>query len=324
MSKNSNPIEDYVFSLSDQDFELLCSAVDKRIDKQKYGVTSFEDAALHYGRKPSCPQCGSASFTKDGYTNNRSRRYRCSACGTGYTLLSNSIFNSSKIPFHKLMQYVNLMEFNVPLEMCCEIIGIASNTAELWRKKIFQSVTGYQDHLILSDTVFIDETYIEDYQILGKQDGKHLRGLSRTKICIVVAIDIHKNMVAIICGHGKPSSRRISNALEKHIKPGSKLIHDGEKSHNKLIDNLKLDSEVHKADSKDQVDIDSMALINNMCGWLKRYINRFIGMDVNNLQSYLNWFIYLHRVKEYEATWPKNGRILRHLVLESTRFTRKY
>ena len=196
--------------------------------------------------------------------------------------------------------------------MCCEIVGIAANTAELWRKKIFQSFTDYQGHLMLRDTVFIDETYIEDYRILGIQNGKHLRGLSRTKICIAVAIDVHKNMVAIICGHGKPSSRRICNALQKHIKPGSKLIHDGEKAHNKLIENLKLDSEVHKADSKEQADIESMALINNMCGWLKMYINRFIGMDVNNLQSYLNWFIYLQRVKAYDETWPKTERILRH------------
>lgn len=63
---------------------------------------------------------------------------------------------------------------------------------------------------------------------------KHPRGLSKTKILIVVAIDSNKNM----------------------------------------------------------------AMINNMCSWLKKYIWRFIGMEVENLQSYSNWFIYLQRCKE--------------------------
>ena len=69
-------------------------------------------------------------------------------------------------------------------------------------------------------------------------------------------------------------------------------------------------------------------MINNMCSWLKRYIWRFIGMEVVNLQSYLNcilvfkisivgmevvnlqsylnWFIYLHRCKRDN----ENGRNL--------------
>ncbi len=47
-------------------------------------------------------------------------------------------------------------------------------------------------------------------------------------------------------------------------------------------------------------------------------------MEVNNLQSYLNWFIYLQRCKRDDEIWPKNTRILRHLLLERVRFTRKH
>ena len=95
--------------------------------------------------------------------------------------------------------------------------------------------------------------------MLESNNEKHPRGLSKTKICIVVAIDSNKNMT----------------------------------------------------------------MINNMCSWLKRYIWRFIGMEVENLQSYLNWFIYLQRCKRDNEKWPKSNRILRHLVLERVRFKRK-
>ena len=36
---------------------------------------------------------------------------------------------------------------------------------------------------------------------------------------------------------------------------------------------------------------------------------------MTNLQSYLNWFVYLFRVKGAVEQWPKMDRILRHLIL---------
>ena len=107
--------EDYVFSLDIDQFNDLKAAVDKRIDRQLYGVTSFEEAAIKYERKPVCPNCQSGRFHEDGYTKAKHRRYRCLDCDGSYTLLSNSIFSSAKIPFHKLMGYISLMSFNVPL-----------------------------------------------------------------------------------------------------------------------------------------------------------------------------------------------------------------
>ena len=325
MPKVINPYMDFVLGLDDEQFDLLCDAINQVKDKKLYGASSFEEAAILYKREPICPMCGSKTYFQDGYTNAGHIRYRCLICDCSYTLLSDSIFNSAKIPFFKLMNYIQLMSFNVPLQLMCEVVGIASNTANLWRKKIFATVNDYQDHLKLYNTVWIDETYLEDYDVLKSDDynGNQLRGLSRTKICIVVAVDQYKNMVAIICGHGKPSSRRIYNALKDHIKEGSTVIHDGDNSHNYLVSKLNLKSEVYKANSKDEEYLKNMAMINNMCSWLKRYIWRFIGMEVDNLQSYLNWFIYLQRCKKDNEIWPKTDRILRHLVLERVRFIRE-
>lgn len=316
-------IRDYVFSLSLEDFKDLRKAVDERIDYDTYGFITYEEAAKYYGRKPICPKCNSDKYHFDGYTNAKHTRYKCDVCNNSYTLLSNSIFNSAKLPFHKLVNYLVLMSFNVPLELLCEVVGISNNTADLWRKKIFKTIDGYQNNLMLSDRVYIDETYIEDYEVLAIKDNKHLRGLSRSKICIVVAIDIHMNMVAIIEGHGKPSSAKILKALKSHIKEGSTIVHDGDHSHYKLIEELKCKEEFYKALVKDKYYLEHMNMINNMCAWLKRYIWRYVGMDIHNLQSYLNWFIYLLRVKTYEERWPKTERILRHLLLTNTRLIRK-
>ena len=249
-------------------------------------------------------------------------RYRCSECGKHYTLLSNTIFHSTNKSFDTWAEYLTLMTFNVPLEMTEELCGISHPTAMLWRKKVFATVNGYQEHLYLRDRIWIDETYLYDSSLVHEDDYKKKRGLSEDQLCIVVAIDIHKNTYAVICGHGKPSSERILEALKDHIVPGSTLVHDGEHAHNALIRELDLVDEAYKADLKDKNYLENMALINNMCSWLKRYIYRFIGMRTDNLQSYLNWFVYLFRVKGATDRWPKMNRILRHLVLTDTTYKR--
>ena len=195
------------------------------------------------------------------------------------------------------------MTFDVPLEMTEEICNISYPTAMLWREKVFSTVDGYQEHLYLKDRVWIDETYLYDSSLLHDDSYKKKRGLSKNQLCIIVAIDCHKNTYAVICGHGKPSASRIFEALKNHIFSGSTLVHDGEKAHDKEY-------------------LENMALINNMCSWVKKYIYRFIRMRMTNLQSYLNWFVYLFRVKGAVDQWPKMDRILRHLILFNETYKR--
>ncbi|MCR0152053.1 IS1595 family transposase [[Clostridium] innocuum] len=321
---NSSSFDNYVFSLSDEEFIQLKDVVQKRSNKEKYGVTSFEELAIKYNRPILCPNCNSDNKILNGFTSSGKQRYRCLNCDTSYTLLTNSIFNSAKISFSKFTHYISFMSFNVPLEMLEDICEISSNTAMLWRQKVFDTVNSYQDTVILKDTVWIDETYINDALILQNDNSKKKKGLSKQKICIVVAIDCYKNIYASVCGHGKPSKSRIYKTLKDHIKAGSTVIHDGDNAHSYLIENLGLNSQVYIANAKDDVYIEKMALINNLCSWLKRYLYRFVGMDTENLQSYLNWFVYLFRVKREDEKWPKTERIMRHLILNFSRHTRKY
>lgn len=321
---SENAFTDLVFRLNDKEFKMLQETVNMSQNKEKYGVTSFEELAIKYERKPTCPECGSDKNTQFGYTPEGLPRYKCQKCGHRYTLLSNTIFHSTKKRLDVWSLYLTLMTFNVPLEMAEELCNITHSTAMLWRQKVFATVDGYQNHLYLKDTVWIDETYLFDSSLLHEDNYKRKRGLSKNRVCIVAAIDTHKNCLAVICGHGKPSGKRIYEALKGHIVEGATVIHDGERAHNTLIRKLKLVSETYKADTKDPEYLENMALINNMCSWLKRYIYRFIGMRTINLQSYLNWFVYLFRVKGNTDKWPKMDRILRHLVLNDTQYKRNH
>ena len=85
--------------------------------------------------------------------------------------------------------------------------------------------SGYQDRIELRDTVWVDESHIN-----GTDISKGY-GLSRQKLCICIAINVHKNPVAVVCGHGKPSSARVRKAMGGRIAPESLLIHDLDRAH---------------------------------------------------------------------------------------------
>ena len=63
-----------------------------------------------------------------------------------------------------------------------------------------------------------------------------------------------------------------------------------------------------------------VAMVNDLCSWLKRCLWRFTGMEMRNLQSYLNWYVYLFRAKQAGERWPEIARVVRHLLMTETRF----
>lgn len=123
-----------------------------------------------------------------------------------------------------------------------------------------------------------------------------------------------------VCGHGKPSSKRIKDALLGHIEEGSVIVHGMERSHKSLVKAAKCTDEAYKADVKDPVYLEGMQTAGSLCSWIKGFLWRYPGMKIKNLQSYLNWFACLFRVKRDEDEWPKTERAIRHLLMADAHF----
>ena len=135
MSNFENPFKDFVFSLPEDKLNLLIECINNRKDYDLYGVTNLEDAAIKYGRKPICPKCSCENYIENGHTPAYHKRFKCENCGCSYTLLSDSVFNSSKISFHKILKYIQLMTFNVPLQQCIEVLEIKLKYSEFMAKQ---------------------------------------------------------------------------------------------------------------------------------------------------------------------------------------------
>lgn len=242
---------------------------------------------------------------RDGRTPAGHQRYRCKECRESFSSLTGTIFEHSKKDLPTWVDFVRLMSFNVPLDAAAEICRISHQTAWEWRHRVFATVDGCQDRIVLKGRIWIDETYVNDTDLSKGYGEARKRGLSKQKVCIAVAIDESRSPVAVVCGHGKPSSKRIKDALLPHIAEGSHIVHDKEKAHNALVKAAKCTDEAYKADVRDPIYLECMAMVNHLCSWLKRYLWRFTGMDPANLQSYLNWFVYFFALTRRRTNGPK-------------------
>jgi transposase-like protein len=193
----------------------------------------------------SCRYCRSNGFVRYGHNKNGIQVYRCNDRGRRFTVLTGTIFDSHKIPISEWIEFLYNL---VSLSSGSWNNKNAITTSRYWLDKVFILVKAYQDSIVLKGNVILDETFypMRSSDIITV-DGKKLRGLSRNQICIGVACD-DEHVFCVLEGNGEPSQKKTYDAFRDHIAKGSLLIHDKEKAHKKLMDELELKSEAYAAD----------------------------------------------------------------------------
>ncbi|MDQ9889225.1 hypothetical protein, partial [Acinetobacter pittii] len=111
-------------------------------------------------------------------------------CKHSFNPLSNTIFDSRKIPISEWIEYLlHLFEFH-SIKTSAADNRNSNTTGQYWLIKVFEVLKGIQDDVVLDGRIWLDETYFskkKSDEIL--KDGKKLRGISRNKIGVGVATD---------------------------------------------------------------------------------------------------------------------------------------
>lgn len=285
-------------------------------------IAEADEAAMINSYTPQkCPFCGSESFVRIGCDENGIRRFKC-VCGRRFKPTTGTIFDSRKIPVSEWIEYcLNIFRY-ISLNADSWNNRNAISTSKYWLEKLFMTLDGYQDDIVLSNKVWLDETY---YAVIMRdrehtEDGKLLPGLSRNQICVGVATDkIHT--VCLVEGNGRPTQKSSYQAFKDHIAPGSTLIHDKEYSHKKLVEKLSLKSVVYASkDLKGLADSENpLNPVNRTHYLLKLFLNSHSGFNRDDLQGYLN--LYTFAINPPSEPLEKVEKIL-NLVFENPKSLR--
>ena len=272
----------------------------------KHRETSNEELELINSIIPlRCHHCMSKSIIRFGKCNNGILRYKCKNCNRTFTNLTNTIFDSHKIPISEWFEYlIHLFEFH-SIKTSSRDNKNASSTGIYWLKKIFKVLNDIQKDVILSGDIYFDEIFFSTTKsntIL--KDGKKLRGISRNKLCVAVAIDNSNNIVILCENTSKPSLKSTYTTMKNHIKPGSTLIHDSEHSHSILVSELNLKSVIYSTkETKKLEDKDNpLDPINDLHSYIRDFMKSHGGYNRSSLQDYMNliWFILSKPDNRYE------------------------
>jgi len=239
-----------------------------------------------------CSSCGSEAFKKNGYTDSGVQRYRC-VCKKDFLPTTGTIFDDHKLSISEWMEYCLNLFRHVSITADSWNNKNAFTTSRYWLQKLFLTLEGVQERIMLSGTVWLDETYytVRSEDIVYNEDGSKLRGISKNQIRIGVATD-NRQAIFMVEGTGKPSQKKTYETFSRHIEPKSTLIHDKEKAHKKLVKELELKSISYASkDLKGLLDSDNpLYPVNRAHAIMKMFLNAHSGFKREDLQGYLNLF----------------------------------
>ena len=260
-------------------------------------ISSTGEAVMINSYEPSeCPYCHSDRFIRKGYDANSIRRYRCLLCGQSFKPTTGTIFGSRKISISQWIDYcLNIFRY-VSLNADSWNNRNALSTSKYWLEKLFLTLNGTQNDIILSDTVWLDETY---YSVVMRdrkrnEKGQLLPGLSRNQICIGVATDGEKS-ICLLEGFGKPTQESSYLTFKDHIQSESVLIHDKETTHKRLVRELSLKSKAYSSkDLRGLADSENpLNPVKRIHSLLKMFLNAHSGFNRDDLQGYLDLYAFV-------------------------------
>ena len=287
--------------LSDDD--LITKQLITRIKEEydSHHLTNFKDIEKNISelKDVKCPKCGSDNCVSNGHTQNGTQRYKCE-CGKVFSIASKSLFHGTKVNIKAWYSFIEGIVSETSIKAACIKAKISFTTGYYWMKKIFKVLESFQENIVLSNNIYLDETYVGIEESKEKRvRGKKMRGLSRNKICIVLMND-GEHVLAVKCGFGRPKEKQYYNTCWRHIKEGSTLIHDEEHVHNVLIKELNLKSRAYNAaggKTLKELAMKELQPINDECRKLKYFLSKHKGIDKDNIQDYLNLYSFITNCK---------------------------
>ena len=255
-----------------------------------------ENELLNSIKVNQCKICSSEKIIKRGKTRNGIQLYYCKQCNRRFTVTTNTIFENHKISITEWINFL-LDLFNYgSTTLISKTNKNSINTAIYWLHKTFLVLKDWQNNIELKNNVYIGEMF---YKVIKSdietKNGKQFRGISRNQYCIGIGY-AGTNIIAIVECLGKTTKELTVKTFKNHIKKGSKLIHDDEKSHKELIKELELSSESYNSillKTKDDKN-NPLRPINHQCDLIRQFLNSHSGFERQDLQDYLNLYCFMN------------------------------
>ena len=203
------------------------------------------------GVNSGCTKCGSSVIVKNGKRANGIREYKCTACGTKFTLFSGSILEKTRWHWDVWIKVLEMTLNNYSIEKTVNVlekdfgcIGINPKTVWLWRMKLIHALASFPMPK-LSSVIQVDETLVRESQkgsrklvsVISKEERKPRYGRVASKLgslgpefaTVTTAIDSKGYCVCKVTCLGALTQYLFTEMFEPHFEAISYICSDGNK-----------------------------------------------------------------------------------------------
>lgn len=256
-------------------------------------------------RAARCPHCEGTDIYGHGPYKGR-RRYKCKTCRKTFNDFTGTAVDGMK-KLEQFQEYLLMVLESVTIRKAAKRIGVNVKTIFDWRHKLLSSMEA------LNGTGFSGIVECDDKQldINGKgqrgldraaykrpSDRDTKRGVSNDKVSIMVATDRNGGPTMRVAKIGRIDAESVQGTIGALVDPDNVLCSD---SHPSIIKWARENGLEHHTFVASRQHVKNRCYhvqhVNSLDNLYERWVKKFYGVSTKYLRGYLNWFVFLQKVK---------------------------
>jgi transposase-like protein len=265
-----------------------------------------------------CPHCKSADIYGHGVYKGR-KRYMCKNCKKTFNDFTGTAISGIK-KTDKFQQYIELVIESVTIRKAASKLGVDIKTIFYWRHKLLSSLPNFSGDtftgIVECDDKILDindkgnkKLNRESYKRPSDRNTK--RGISNDKVSVMVASDRKGNITMQVAKIGRIDTQSIENTIGDLITKENILCSD---AHPSIICWAKGKEIEHHTFVASKQHIKSKCYhvqhVNSIDNRYERWVKSFYGVATKYLGNYLNWFVFLEKIKKSATPIKDLARII--------------
>lgn len=263
-------------------------------------------STINENQKVICPHCHTDDIYGHGIYKGR-KRYKCKQCSKTFNDFTGTAISGIK-KVDKFQEYIELTLESISIRKAAKELKISTNTIFDWRHKILTSLS------MINGNSFVGIVECDDKQFKINEKGnrrlnrkaykrpsdrKTKRGISNDKLSVMVATDRKGNSLMKIAKMGRIDSDSVEKTIGSFINSNNILCSDSHPSIILWANNKKLEHHTFVA-SKQHVKSKCYHVqhVNSLDNRYERWIKPFYGVATKYLSQYLNWFVFIQKMKK--------------------------
>ena len=261
---------------------------------------------LNQEQVTACPHCKSTDIYGHGIYKGR-KRYKCKSCTKTFNDFTGTAVSGIK-KTDKFQEYIELVVDSVTIRKAANKLGINTKTIFNWRHKLLSSLPkisgqGFSGIVECDDKILSindkGNKKLDREPYKRPSDRKTKRGISNDKVSVMVASDREGNITMQVAKIGRIDTESIDKTIGDLVSKENILCSD---AHPSIISWAKGKEIEHHTFVASRQHVKSKCYhvqhVNSIDNRYERWIKGFYGVATKYLENYLNWFVFLEKIKK--------------------------